>query len=243
MKRKMYFVIGGLSAALLLGGCGASKKSDSGNADAGVAQAGEEQTDSADGAGEAAAGSEGTENAADGAEVRELTAAELQKFSDWINEGDNGGNYGFLLSDYRKPKDADLGEIFYSGAGIATDPLTEAEQQEYLKISGREDIETDCVRLTTEQINRVLTKRLGCTLDEMSQELPWFYLEKAKVWVTVGGGQASDPLSEGLPEWNASGFLRAFGGSDPCGERDFLPESGLVLGCAGAAWFPGKNQL
>lgn len=116
-----------------------------------------------------------------------MTTAELQKFTDWINEGDNGGNYGFLLSDYRDPKDADLGEIFYSGAGMATEPLTAAEQQEYLKISGREDIETDCVRLTTEQINRVLTKRLGCTLDEMSQELPWFYLEKAKVWVTEHG--------------------------------------------------------
>ena len=189
MKRKMYFVIGGLSVALMLGGCGASKKSDTGSVDAGVAQAGEaqEQTDSADGAGEAAAGSEGIESTADSAEVRELTAAELQEFTDWINEGDNGGNYGFLLSDYRNPKDADLGEIFYSGAGIATDPLTEAEQQEYLKISGREDIETDCVRLTTEQINRVLTKRLGCTLDEMNQELPWFYLEKAKVWVTEHG--------------------------------------------------------
>ena len=65
--------------------------------------------------------------------------------------------------------------------------MTAAERQEYLKISGREDIETDCVRLTTEQINHVLTKRLGCTLDEMSRELPWFYLEKAKVWVTEHG--------------------------------------------------------
>ncbi len=111
----------------------------------------------------------GSTNTADTSDARDLTTAELQKFTDWINEGDNGGNYGFLLSDYRDPKDADLGEIFYSGAGMATEPLTAAERQEYLKISGREDIETDCVRLTTEQINRVLTKRLGCTLDEMSR--------------------------------------------------------------------------
>ena len=89
MKQKMYFVIGGLSAALVLGGCGASKKSDTGSADVGVAQVGEEQTDSADGAGEAAVGSEGIESTSDSAEVRELTAAELQEFTDWINEGDN----------------------------------------------------------------------------------------------------------------------------------------------------------
>lgn len=166
-----------------LGGCAVSKKSDTGNADTDIdtvlkGDAGETAIRGYSGGISEEAGSS---NTADTSDARDLTTAELQKFTDWINEGDNGGNYGFLLSDYRDPKDADLGEIFYSGAGIAPDPLTEAEQQEYLKISGREDIETDCVRLTTEQINRVLTKRLGCTLDEMSQELPWFYLEKAKV--------------------------------------------------------------
>lgn len=190
MKRKMNALIWSLCAVVALGGCAVSKKSDTGNADTDTdtvlkGDAGEtaDPADTAEAFSEAA----GSSNTADTSDARDLTTAELQKFTDWINEGDNGGNYGFLLSDYRDPKDADLGEIFYSGAGMATEPLTAAERQEYLKISGREDIETDCVRLTTEQINCVLTKRLGCTLDEMSQELPWFYLEKAKVWVTEHG--------------------------------------------------------
>lgn len=190
MKRKTNALIWSLCAVVALGGCAVSKKSDTGNADMDTdtvlkGDAGE-TADPAD-TEEAFSAEEGSSNTADTSDARDLTTAELQKFTDWINEGDNGGNYGFLLSDYRDPKDADLGEIFYSGAGMATEPLTAAERQEYLKISGREDIETDCVRLTTEQINRVLTKRLGCTLDEMSQELPWFYLEKAKVWVTEHG--------------------------------------------------------
>ena len=190
MKRKMNALIWSLCAVVALGGCAVSKKSDTGNADTDTdtilkGDAGDtaNPADTAEAFSEAA----GSTNTADTSDARDLTTAELQKFTDWINEGDNGGNYGFLLSDYRDPRDADLGEIFYSGAGMATEPLTAAERQEYLKISGREDIETDCVRLTTEQINCVLTKRLGCTLDEMSQELPWFYLEKAKVWVTEHG--------------------------------------------------------
>lgn len=186
MKRKMNALIWSLCAVVALGGCAVSKKSDTGNADMVMKDDAGETVDPADTA-ETFSEAAGSTNTADTSDARDLTTAELQKFTDWINEGDNGGNYGFLLSDYGDPKDADLGEIFYSGAGMATEPLTAAERQEYLKISGREDIETDCVRLTTEQINHVLTKRLGCTLDEMSRELPWFYLEKAKVWVTEHG--------------------------------------------------------
>lgn len=181
MKRKTYTLLWSLCAIIALGGCGASKKSDVGNADA--ADSGTEQA--AD-MGEVSEG-EDASGKAEAGDVRDLTTAELQEFTDWINEGDNGGNYGFLLSDYRNPKDADLGEIFYSGAGIAMEPLTDAERQEYLKVSGQEEIYTDCLKLTTEQINRVLTVKLGCTLDEMSQDFPWFYLEQAKVWVTEHG--------------------------------------------------------
>ena len=188
MKRKTYMLLWSLCAVIALGSCGTSKKSDAGNA--GAAESGTEQaTDMGEASGNAGT-SDKAEAAATGQEAedaRELTTTELQEFTDWINEGDNGGNYGFLLSDYRDPKDADLGEIFYSGAGVATEPLTDAERQEYLEVSGQAEIYTDCIKLTTEQINGVLTKKLGCTLDEMSQKMPWFYLEQAKVWVTEHG--------------------------------------------------------
>lgn len=160
MKRKMNALIWSLCAVVALGGCAVSKKSDTGNADMVMKDDAGETVDPADTA-ETFSEAAGSTNTADTSDARDLTTAELQKFTDWINEGDNGGNYGFLLSDYGDPKDADLGEIFYSGAGMATEPLTAAERQEYLKISGREDIETDCVRLTTEQINHVLTKGLA----------------------------------------------------------------------------------
>ena len=175
MKRKSYRYMAGLCMALILAGCGSGERKTE---EAGGKTEVPATVDTA----EKKAGSE--ETTAETSEERDLTTEELRSFTDWIQRAEN---YGFLLSEYRDPKDADLGEIFYSGAGIATEPLTDVERQEYLEVSGREDIDTDCVRLTTEQINRVLTKRLGYTLDEMSQELPWFYLEKAKVWVTEHG--------------------------------------------------------
>lgn len=198
MKQRYYFLTISLCALLMLGGCGGKK---TGTEDAGVSQEKDQTEDSA-----AAADADASEEPEAGAEeARELTTAELQEFTDWINQD---GNYGFLLSDYRDPKDADLGEIFYSGAGIATEPLTDAERQEYLEAAEREEIYTDCIKLTTDQINQVLTKKLGCTLDEMSAGLPWTYLEKSKIWVTehgdtnyvnftcVGGREVSDGVYE-----------------------------------------------
>ena len=102
MKRKMNALIWSLCAVVALGGCAVSKKSDTGNADTDTdtvlkGDAGE-TANPADTA-EAFSAEAGSSNTADTSDARDLTTAELQKFTDWINEGDNGGNYGFLLSD------------------------------------------------------------------------------------------------------------------------------------------------
>ena len=71
---------------------------------------------------------------------RDLTSEELREFTRWINQGSNCGNYGFLLSEYTRPEDVDLSQVFYAGAGIENMPLSEAERAEYLKITGDEEI-------------------------------------------------------------------------------------------------------
>ena len=114
MKRKMNALIWSLCAVVALGGCAVSKKSDTGNADMVMKDDAGETVDPADTA-ETFSEAAGSTNTADTSDARDLTTAELQKFTDWINEGDNGGNYGFLLSDYGDPKDADL--LFGRGHG------------------------------------------------------------------------------------------------------------------------------
>ena len=66
-------------------------------------------------------GIEGQENV-----PRDLTSEELRGFTQWIN---GKSNYGFLLSEYTRPQDVDLSQVFYSGAGIETAPLSKAEEE------------------------------------------------------------------------------------------------------------------
>ena len=40
-----------------------------------------------------------------------------------------------LLSEYTDPKDADLNQIFYTGAGMESESLTDSEKQAYLKLT------------------------------------------------------------------------------------------------------------
>lgn len=127
------------------------------------------------------------ENGAQESVDRELTNEELQEFTRWINQGSNYGNYGFLLSEYTRPEDVDLNEVFYAGAGINTTPLSPKEEKDYLEITGDDEIYTDCTRLTTDQINEVLEEKLGLSMDDMTQELKWVYLPDTDAWVWQHG--------------------------------------------------------
>ena len=59
---------------------------------------------------------------------RDLLRGELLAFTNWIDNEDNYGNYGFLLSEYTDPREADLNQIFYTGAGMETEPLGASEK-------------------------------------------------------------------------------------------------------------------
>lgn len=113
-----------------------------------------------------------------GDNIRKLTQEELQEFTDFINEEDNYGNYGFLLSVYDNPADIYLDEVFYTGAGIAATPSTEEEKQAYLKANQQAEIYTDLVRITKPMANEFLMKKAGLSYDEMNRPLTWIYLEE-----------------------------------------------------------------
>lgn len=122
-----------------------------------------------------------------GQEERDLTNEELREFTRWINQGSNYGNYGFLLSEYTRPEDVDLEQALYTGAGVETMPLSTAEEEAYLKIIGEEEIYTDCTRMTTDEINKVLEEKLGLSLDDMTKKLSWPYLPDTDAWVWQHG--------------------------------------------------------
>lgn len=112
----------------------------------------------ADGAEQAESG--GTAEAAGG---RKLTEAELQKYTEWIQDM---SNYGFLLSDWQDPTQINLFEVFYSGAGISHEG-TEEQIQAYLNRYGEEEIYTDFWVIDKADMDIFLLEKVGCTYDEL----------------------------------------------------------------------------
>lgn len=176
MKRMYMFLAAmGLAAALTACGNAEEKKDTESNTEQQVTEESQSGNDGAD----------ETDDSLPSRELpRELSAAELQSFTRWVNQGDVNG---FLMSEYGSVKDADLDQVFYAGAGIETEPLSSEEQQEYLRLSGQEEIYTEITRLTTAQINEVLKKRTGLTMEEMTKPLNWYYLEDSDAWVSEHG--------------------------------------------------------
>ena len=172
------------AAVLLAAGCGreelpelpdVEEEQNAGEQDAGE-QNGEEQT-----AGEQTAGEQNA------VYPRELQRGELKAFTNWIDTADDRANYGFLLSEYEDPRELDLNQLLYTGAGMETPSLTEDERQAYLEITGQPEIYTDVVRLTTEQIDGFLEQKTGYALDEMTGPFDWTYLEETDAWVHQHG--------------------------------------------------------
>lgn len=111
-----------------------------------------------------------------------LSEEELSDFEAWL---DDVANNGFLRSFYEDIRQADLNEIFYNGAGLEQQPMTEELRRAYEAQAG--EIMTDTIRLTTEQIDGFLKEKTGYGLAEFEHPLDWIYLEGYDVWMTEHG--------------------------------------------------------
>ncbi|MDE5908973.1 MAG: hypothetical protein K2H52_09590 [Lachnospiraceae bacterium] len=120
----------------------------------------------------------------DGEKGRQLSNEELQAFTSWIGRSDN---YGFLLSIYDTPAEVDLDEIFYCGAGIEQNEVTEEEIEAYLHACGWDEIYTDFEKLTTEQIDAFLQKKTGLSYEQMNGRLRWTYLPEYDAYYAEHG--------------------------------------------------------
>ena len=94
---------------------------------------------------------------------RKLTEAELQEYTEWIQDK---SNYGFLLSDWQNPTQINLFEVFYSGAGISHEG-TEEQIQAFLNRYGQEELYTDFWVIDKADMNAFLLEKVGLTYDEL----------------------------------------------------------------------------
>lgn len=179
MRKNLIFVV--LSAALLLTGCGADKQADAqnhGQEQAGTGVVGENRIDvpdvdtdvdvdvNVDTDMDMDVYAEG-----DGG-FRELTQEELDTFTQFIRKADT---YGFLLSEYTNPIEVDLGEVFYSGAGLQKD-MSEEEVIAYLAACNQEEIYLDCIKIDRGDAEKLVGDKLGLALEDMDADRIGMYI-------------------------------------------------------------------
>lgn len=85
---------------------------------------------------------------------------------------------GFLSRTYQNVKDAELGEIFYNGAGISgsAGALQEELKAEYLKVSGQAEIYTDFMALSEQEMEVLLQNETGLSMADFNHQIGWYYL-------------------------------------------------------------------
>ena len=126
------------------------------------------------------------EQAPETAEARDLTEDELRQWSEFLSQSDC---YGFLMSSYETPLDANLGQVFYNGAGVGEYP-TEEMIADFLEETGLEEVYTDITFVPYDAANQVLQRRTGYTLEHFKlagNDIPMTYLPKYAGYFQMAG--------------------------------------------------------
>ena len=124
--------------------------------------------------------------AAETEEARDLTQSELRDWSEFLSQVDC---YGFLMSGYDTPLDADLGQVFYSGAGVGEYP-TEEMIADFLQETGLEEVYTDITFVPYDAANQILQRRTGYTLEHFKlsgNDIPMTYLPQYAGYFQMAG--------------------------------------------------------
>ena len=120
------------------------------------------------------------------AEPVPLSDDEIAFYQNFINRADV---YGFLLSQYASPLDADYSQVFYSGAGVSQYPNGQM-LQDYLEATGEEEIYTDIFYITASDVNSVIQNRTGYTLTAVLQSgntIGLFYVDQYDAYFQMAG--------------------------------------------------------
>lgn len=116
-------------------------------------------------------------------EETELTEEEQTFFTDYIQDKEN---YGFLLSEYDAPEDVNLFEVLYSGAGFGEE-IPEEDKALYLNKVQQDEIYTDCLKMSRQDIDDFLRRKLGLGLADMTDPLDMVYLEETDAYYNQAG--------------------------------------------------------
>lgn len=154
--------------------------------EAGKTSGGDAGTDTA--VSEISSASQGEESASS---ARKLSDEECRELESFINDT---GNYGFLLSVYEKPQDLDAGQVFFVGAGLELKPPSQEEKDAYLEETGEDDA-INLFGIGAQQISDYLQYKAGVSLDELTGDPDWVYLEDYDAYYQCHGDEETNICS------------------------------------------------
>jgi len=126
---------------------------------------------------------------------RPMTDEEIHQISDWASDIEN---YGFFLSSYQDPKDADYKEVLYSGARInSCDEYTRDElNDEWIRVTGV-GLSYDPFVFKRQELNEFLQRKVGLGIDDIELDLPYSSNLDAYIWQLSDTNITDHRCSEG----------------------------------------------
>jgi hypothetical protein len=120
--------------------------------------------------------------------ARKLSEEECKELQNYINDI---GNYGFLLSVYEKPQDLNAEQVFFTGAGLELMTPTEEEREAYMEETGEEDT-VNLFGMGAQQVSDYLQYKAGVSLDELTNQPGWTYLEDYDTYYQCHGDEETN---------------------------------------------------
>ena len=120
--------------------------------------------------------------------ARKLSDEECRELQEYINDV---GNYGFLLSVYEKPQDLNAEQAFFTGAGLELMTPTEEEREAYTEETGEEDT-VNLFGMGAQQVSDYLQYKAGVSLDELTHQPGWTYLEDYDTYYQCHGDEETN---------------------------------------------------
>ena len=120
--------------------------------------------------------------------AKELSEEECAELESFLNDT---GCYGFLLSVYERPQDLDAEQVFFVGAGLETERVTDEEREAYLERTGREEA-VNLFKLSAPQVSDYLLYRAGISYQELSDKPDWVYLEDYDAYYQCHGDEETN---------------------------------------------------
>ena len=120
--------------------------------------------------------------------ARKLSDEECRELQNYINDI---GNYGFLLSVYEKPQDLNAEQAFFTGAGLELMTPSEEEREAYMEETGEEDT-VNLFGMGAQQVSDYLQYKAGVSLDELTNQPGWTYLEDYDTFYQCHGDEETN---------------------------------------------------